>query len=110
MVSIFRKSIRCVGMIAVAVACMSNAQVSRASLLKANAPIQQAGITQDLVFVRTSGGHFQNVTPSLYTYQGQTFCVCDGETLCIVPNYDAGTVSDTAGNLIGYTVKDSDTP
>ena len=110
MFSIFHKSLSRMGVIVVAVVSMGSAQVTRAYVPAATANIQQTGITQDMVFVRTSGGHFQNVTSSLSTYQGQTFCVCDGNTLCIVLNYDAGTVRDSDGNLIGFTVEDTNIP
>lgn len=97
-------------MIAGAVVCLSSPQVSNACFPASSATLQQSGITQDLVFVRTSGGHLQNVTSTLYTAQGQTFCVCDGQTQLIVLDYDAGTVRDADGNLIGCTVKEANTP
>ena len=106
-ISIIRKSLRRMAMIAVAVVSVSSAQVTRAYIPASRADVQQTGITQDLVFVLTKGGRFQNVTSSLYTYQGQTYCVSDGDTLCIALDYDAGTVRDSDGNLIGYTVEDT---
>lgn len=84
-------------------ACMGTAQVSQAAFITARVPQQQTNMTTTMVYILTKGGNFANVTQSVYTYQGHTYCVSEGVTLLIVINGSAGTVCDENGNLIGYT-------
>ena len=93
------------------IACLGAAQVSQAAFTTASAPQQHTGMmTTTMVYILTKGGNFANVTPSVYTSQGHTYCVCEGNTLLIVVNTSAGTVRDGAGNLIGYTEQVEDAP
>ena len=95
-----------------AIVCLSVAQAPRASFAASSAVVQQSFLRTTLVYVLTKDGNLKNVTNSVYTAQGHTYCECDGDTLSIVLNLNAGTVRDSVGNLIGYTeeVDDSSKP
>ena len=62
----------------------------------------QIGHLENHVFL-TGGIVATDVTSTMYTSGGLTYCVYNGATLQIVVNYTNQTVKNAAGSLIGYT-------
>ena len=96
---------------ACALFCLSLAQTGRAAYIAPTQAVQCQDVTQSLftldhVYLISTSGPVE-VTNTLSTSQGHTFAVLQGQSILIVPDYTRGTVRDSAGNLIGYTVRET---
>lgn len=96
---------------ACAVFCLSLAQTGRAAYIAPSEAVQcqdvpQSLFTLDHVYLFSPSGPIE-VTKTLFTSQGHIFAVFQGQSILIVPDYTAGTVRDGAGNVIGYTVRET---